>query len=743
MSIENGTAIASDGIVAPAKQLKQRYDGVLKVTGKATYAAEFSEPFARKDLVYAFPVQSTIASGTIASIDSSAAEKASGVLQVITPFNAPKLEMQGKRTQYLQDATVYYNGQPIAIVVARSLVEAKTAARLLEIKYNTQPAKLDFMGRLNDGRGPKGRQQPQAAAPVDDSMPGATTIVDETYITPVQNHNPMEPHATIAWWDGGKLSVYDATQGISGVKGSLARIFSLQPDDVHVMCPYVGGGFGTKGSMWSHVVLAALTAQVVKRPVKLVLERTQMYGPVGARPSTVNKIKLGATADGKLVGIRHDAIQNTSMMEDYTENSSGPSRLLYACDSIHTSQKMVEMNWGMGTWQRAPGEAPGTATTELAMDELAHKLKIDPLQLRLINYADVDPVSKKPWSSKNLRDCYKQAAERFGWSKRKAEPGQWVEGNKLIGYGMATATYPAGRSQASAVVRVFPNGRAFAGSGTQDLGTGMYTIMAQTAAAELGMDPKLVEAKLGDTSLPPAPGSGGSTSTASVGPAVAEAAQKARTMLISMAIQDAQSPLHGASESDVDTEDGRLFLKSNKAKGETFAALLTRNGGRPIEATATAKPTLDRNAYGSQSFGAVFAEVAVDKDTWMVQVRRVVGTYDIGTLMNETTGKSQLMGGVVWGIGFALHEETLHDPIYGRVVNENLADYHVPVNADIGTIDVSALNIPDTKFNPLGARGIGEIGITGTMAAIGNAIFNATGKRVRSYPITPDKIMTA
>jgi xanthine dehydrogenase YagR molybdenum-binding subunit len=726
----------------PAEQLKERYDGVLKVTGTAKYAAEFSGPFDRKQLVYAFPVQSTIASGTITAIDTAAAERASGVLQVMTPFNAPKLVAQGKKIQYLQDANVYFNGQFIALVIARSLDEAKAAAKLLTVSYKEEPARLDLMGRLGEGRAQKSNRPPRAPE-TDKPMPAADVTIDQTYITPVQNHNPMEPHGAIAWWDGGKLTVYDATQGISGVKSGLATIFGIDQANVHVMCPYVGGGFGTKGSMWSHTVLAVMASQAVKRPVKLVLERTQMFGPVGARPTTINHIQLGANKDGKLVSVRHHAVCNTSMMEDFQESSMGPSGLLYACDNIQTGGKLVEMNWGMGTWQRAPGEAPGTAVTELAMDELAHELKIDPLELRLINYAETDPERKKAWSSKHLRECYTQAAEKFGWSKRNATPGQVRDGDKLIGYGMATATYPANRGAASAVVRVMANGHAFVGSGTQDLGTGMYTIMAQTAAAELGMDPLLVEAKLGDTTLPPAGGSGGSTSTASVLPAIAEAAQKARAQMIEMAVGDSQSPLHGVAAADVDVLGGRLFVKSDAAKGETFASLLARNGGKTIEAEASTKPTLDRNAYTAQSFGAVFAEVAVDEHTHMVQVRRVVGTYDIGILVNNTTGMNQLVGGVVWGVGFALHEATVHDPVYGRVVNENLGEYHVPVNADIGSIDVSVLNIPDYNLNPLGVRGVGEIGITGAMAAIGNAIFNATGKRVREYPMTPDKIMQA
>jgi xanthine dehydrogenase YagR molybdenum-binding subunit len=727
----------------PVDQLKERYDGVLKVTGTAKYAAEFTGPFDKKQLAYAFPLQSTVPSGTIAAMDTEAAEKASGVLMVMTPFNAPKLVVQGKKIQYLQDNNVYYNGQFIALVIARSLVEAKAAAKLITVSYKEQPAKLDMMSRLNEARAPKSNRPPAAERPEKPMPTAAAAVIDQTYITPVQNHNPMEPHATIAWWENGKLTVYDATQGISGVKTGLAKIFGVDAEAVHVMCPYLGGGFGTKGSMWSHTVLAAMAAQAVKRPVKLVLDRTQMFGPVGARPSTINHIQLAAGTDGKLLAVHHHAVCNTSMMEDFLESSMGPSGLLYACDNIQTSGKLVEMNWGMGTWQRAPGEAPGTAVTELAMDELAHALKIDPLELRLINYTEGDPERKKPFSSKHLRECYKQAAEKFGWSQRNATPGQMREGDKLIGYGMATATYPANRGAASAVVRVLANGHAFVGSGTQDLGTGMYTIMAQTAADKLGMDPKLVEAKLGDTTLPKAGGSGGSTSTASVLPAVAEAALTVRGKMIAMALKDAKSPLFNADEKDVDTHDGRLFLRSNKTKGETFTALIARNGGTPVEAEASTQPTLDRNAYTAQSFGAVFAEVAVDEHTHMVQVRRVVATYDIGILVNNTTGLNQLMGGVVWGVGFALHEETMHDPVYGRVVNENLADYHVPVNPDIGTIDVSVLNIPDFNLNPLGVRGIGEIGITGAMAAVGNAIFNATGKRVREYPMTPDKIMRA
>jgi xanthine dehydrogenase YagR molybdenum-binding subunit len=486
-----------------------------------------------------------------------------------------------------------------------------------------------------------------------------------------------------------------------------------------------------------------MAAKVAQRPVKLVLGREQMFGPVGSRPNTSQRIKLAASSDGKLLLQQHDSTCYTSLISDWVEDAAGQTEILYNSESLSTSHPVVELHLGMGTWMRAPGEATGSFGLEVALDELAEKLNIDPIQLRLINYAENDPRQGRPWSSKHLRECYTQAAERFGWSKRTAQPGQQREGNKLIGYGMATANYGAGRRPSSAVVRFLPNGRVFVGVGTQDLGTGTYTILAQTAADALFMDPALVDVKLGDTTLPPSGGSGGSTTAASVCPGVYDAAMQARLKLAQLAIADAQSPLHGATAEEVQTKDGKLYLKSSPEKSETITALIARNGNTPIEATATSEVPKDRDSFTAHSWGAIIAEVAVDVDTHMVQVRRMVGTYDIGTLINTKTGTNQLIGGVVWGISMALHEETLIDPTYGRTVNENLAEYHVPVNADIHEIDVTALNIPDYKFNPLGSRGIGEIGITGAAAAISNAVYNATGKRVRDLPITLDKIMQA
>ena len=729
-------------------QLDHRYEGVLKVTGKARYAYEFPV----KNPAYALIVQSTIPSGSLQSIDQTAAEKAPGVLAVITPFNAPELPKPKpqpparRHITVLQEKDIWYNGQPIAIVVADSLHEASYAATLLRITYTPTAAKLDFHGRLNQGRPPKqqGREPADTKrGDIDAAFSRSAVKIEATYTTPYQNHNPMEPHATIAEWTGNKLHVYNATQYIDGDRMSLARYLGIPMDDVHTECPYTGGGFGSKGSTWSHVVLCAIAARVVNRPVKLAVERNQMFGPVGTRPTTVQNFRLGASPDGKFLAVRHDVIEHTSVMEDFLEPSAFQTRYLYNSETNATTHRLVEMNLGVPTFQRAPGEATGTAAFESAVDELAHALKIDPLQIRLLNYAEKDVEKDKPWTSKHLLEAYREAADRFGWSKRNPTPGQIREGNKLIGHGMATAIYGANRSASQATVRILPSGRGWVGIATQDLGTGTYTIMAQTAADALGLKPTEIDVKLGDSTLPKAPVSGGSQTAASICPAIPAAALQALLKLQEMAAGDPQSPLHGLQSADIDFRDGKLFSKADPSKSETFAAILTRNGGNPVEGMGEAEPGQDHEAYTSQSWGAVFAEVAVDQATHMVEVRRIVATYDIGTLMNSKTGINQLQGGIVWGVSLALHEESHIDPIHGRTANENFAEYHVPVNADIGTLDVTCLNLPDTKFNPLGARGIGEIGITGASAAVANAIFNATGKRIRDFPITPDKIMQA
>ena len=748
---QKGTAPIDEPHSAAPKQLDHRYDGVVKVTGKAKYAAEFT--VSGKRMSYGYIVCSTIPSGTMLPIDRSAAEHAPGVVSVLTFENAPKVPAPvpqppaRRHVTLLQDSRVDYSGQPVAYVVAESLDQAKYAATLLNIRYTASPAKLHFADRLGEARGPKqGGREPaeEKRGDLEAALGKASAKIDAVYTTPIHHANPMEPHATIAFWEGEKLTVYDATQAVSGGKQSLARTLAIPIDNVHILCPFTGGGFGSKGSQWSHVALTAMASKVVQRPVKCAIEREQMFGNVGARPQTVQRLQIGATggpSDGKINGLRHDVTIHTSIMEDFLEPSAYQSRYMYATEANFTNHKLVDMNLGVCTFHRAPGEATGTAALECAVDELAHQMKMDPLTLRMNSYAENDQSHNQPWTSKHLKECYMQAADRFGWSKRPMEPGTRREGNELIGYGMATAIYGANRSPSQALVKVMPDGRGYVAAATQDLGTGMYTIMAQTAADGLGIDPKLVEVKLGDSTLPKAPVSGGSQSAASVCPAVTDAAGQVKIKLFQMAHDDVQSPLHGAAVEDMVLRDGRVYLKANTATGETFAALLTRNGNKPVEAMGSSEPAETAASFSHQSWGAVFVEVAVDVDTHMTKVRRVVATYDIGTLMNQKTGINQLQGGIVWGISIALEEDTHLDETYGRFVNRNLAEYHVPVNADIGPIDVTCLNIPDTKFNPLGARGIGEIGITGSAAAVANAIFNATGKRIRNFPITPDKLM--
>ncbi|MBS1815684.1 MAG: xanthine dehydrogenase family protein molybdopterin-binding subunit [Acidobacteria bacterium] len=725
------------------QSLPTRYDARQKVMGKATYAAEFNPP----ETLYAWMIQSTIPKGTILSVDTSAAEHASGVVKVLTCFNAPKLpkpKIQPPATRFvslLQTPEVHYNGEPIGLVIAKTLAEAQYASSLVTFKYQAEKPQLDFEHHLAEARMPKRANTPpkEDHGEKEEAWKRAVTVFEQTYSTPFQTHNPLEPHATVAFWVGEKLTVYNSTQYVSGDKQTLAKTFALPLENVHVICPYVGGGFGCKGSSWSHVPLAAMAAKVVGKPVKLVLDRQQMFGPVGYRPRTVQKIKLGVDGDGKFVAIKHDVIMSTARVEDFVEPSAKQTDMLYACKNISTSHKMVDMDIGVGTFQRAPGEASGTPALESALDELAYKLKMDPLELRLRNYAEIDPGKQKRFTAKHLREAYQQAAERFGWSKLNPEPGSMRDGNKLIGWGMATATYPANRSAAGAVLRLMPDGKIMVGSGTQDIGTGTYTVMAQTVVEELGVDVSRVDAKLGDTDLPKAPVSGGSQSTASVGPAVKAACAQLKLKLATLVVDDAASPHHGAQTGDLEIKDG--FLVSTKSSAhEPIAEIAKRHG--EIEVKGEAEPNEDvKKGMSAHSWGAVFAEVEVDESSGMVKVRRVVATYDIGRLINKTTGTNQLQGGIVWGIGFALHEESALDKVYGRISNENLAEYHVPVNRDVPEIDVTVLDIPDTKFTPQGGRGIGEIGITGVAGAIANAVFHATGKRIRHFPITPDKVL--
>jgi xanthine dehydrogenase YagR molybdenum-binding subunit len=726
-----------------------RTDGILKVTGRAQYAAEF--PAA--NLAHAVLVTSTIARGRVASIDSSRADAMPGVLYVMTSRNAPRLPNHGqpevappaqRRLSLLQDDEVRYDNEPIAVVVADTLERAVDAAAALRIAYEAASPALDFAQGKTSGHAPSsmiGGKPDTERGNIEQGLQAGSTRIDAVYTTPMEHHNPMEPHAVMASWDGPRLTLYDTTQGVANAKKAVATFFGMPQDDVHIISPFVGGGFGCKGSVWSHVVLCAMAARETGRPVRLALTRPQMFGPVGARPRTEQHLVLAARKDGTLTGLRHDVLATTSTFEDWTETSAVLTRMLYEVPNLATSHRLVPLNVGTPTFMRAPGETTGSFALESALDELAVALKMDPLDLRLKNYAEVHPQEGKPWSSKQLRECYRLGAERFGWSKRAPMPRSMRHGSTLTGMGMATATYPALRSEAGAFARILPDGTAIIASGTQDLGTGTYTVMTQVAADALGFPLDRISFALGDSSLPNAPVSGGSQSVASVAPAVRETAAAARQRLIEMACADSGSPLHGISAADLTVIDGSVVSRADSARRDPAAAIIARNGGHPIEARVSAKRGDEADRYAFHSFGAVFVEVHVDEALGTIRVPRVVAVYDVGRLLNEKTGKSQLMGGIVWGLGAALEEASELDPRYGRVVNANLAEYHVPVNADIGMIDVSVLNVPDPRLNSLGARGIGEIGITGVPAAIANAVYHATGVRVRDLPITLDKVL--
>jgi xanthine dehydrogenase YagR molybdenum-binding subunit len=727
-----------------------RTDGWAKVSGAARYTAEQQV----EGVAHAVMVTSTIPSGRIARIEADSAGEVPGLLLVMTHENAMQLPEEtrsgmlsppsGRVLSLLQDDAVHYNNQPIAVVVADTLEHARDAAARLRIEYERTPAKLDFALAKETTHPPEkvlGEAVDTKRGDLQAGLLSGSARLDAFYTTPYENHNPIEPHATIAAWDGDHLTLYDSTQYIKGVQRTVAGTLGIAPEKLTVLCPFVGGGFGCKGSVWSHVVLAAMAARQAGRPVKLALDRSQMFGPVGTRPVIEQHMKLAAMSDGRLTATSHDTLAYTSMIEDWIEPCALMTRMMYASPNQETTHRLARMNLGTPTFMRAPGEATGSFALESAMDELAYELGIDPVQLRLQNYTESDPAKELPWSSKSLRQCYEVGAERFGWSRRNPQPRSMRDGDKLVGWGMATATYPSYRSPASATATMLPDGITIVRSGTQDLGTGTYTVMTQVAADALGAPVGAVQFELGDSTMPEAPVSGGSMTVASVAPAVQAAAVALRLKLLGIAALDEASPLYRAHPDDVGAEDGWLYLKREPGRRESMAAIVTRQGRGPVEATADAAPGAEKKKYSMHAFGSVFVEVHVDELLGEIRVPRVVGAYGVGKLLNRKTGHSQLMGGIVWGIGMALFEETLYDKRDGRAVNGNLAEYHVPVNADIGSIEVEVVDEDDPHVNPLGAKGIGEIGITGVAAAIANAVYHATGRRVRDLPITLDKLL--
>jgi len=709
-----------------------RVDGVAKVTGAAKYAAEFQVANA----AYGFIVTSEIAKGAIRSIDTAEASKQTGVVKIYTHLNTPKSLLKNNEFKALQSEKIVFSGQPIALVVAETFEQARHAARLVKATYTEEKSVTEWKKAPTEAaRGPQKRGNPQEA------FQSAPVKIEAEYTIPIEHHNPMELHGAIAVWEGDKLTLFNKTQGVKGVQEHLAQSFGLTQENIHVVSPFVGGAFGAALDAHYYPFLTAMAARDLKRPVKLNYTRRQMFTGHGYRPYTWQKVSIGANKDGKLQSIIHEAVGNTSSFQNFAENPNGFGRTLYECPNYDTPYKLAKLDLPTPTWMRAPGAVSGAFALESAIDELAFKLKIDPLELRLINYAEKDPETGKPWSSKALRDAYKQGAAKFGWEKRKLEPRSMRDGRWLVGWGMATGTWGAFQLPASAKITLKADGTALVGSATADIGPGTYTVITMIAAEFLGIAPEKVKFDLGDSDLPNAPVQGGSFTTASVGTAVHGAALAIKQKLFDLALKETDSPLAGAKPDDVEMSGGNLALKADLTKRVSIADLMRKDNKTEISETYTSRPNAERQKYATQAHGAQFVEVKVDEDLGIIKVTRVVEATAVGRIMNPKTSHSQEMGGVVWGIGMALHEETAVDHRFGRMITTDLASYHVPANADVYEVETAFVEEEDKIVNPLGIKGMGELCMVGIPAAIANAVFHATGKRIRELPITPDKLL--
>ncbi|OUL18286.1 acylaldehyde oxidase [Nostoc sp. RF31YmG] len=731
-----------------------RIDGRLKVTGGAQYCAEMPIP----NLVHAVLINSAIAKGRIVSIDTKAAQVAPGVLAILTHHNSPKIlparvtldsanQGGGAGEQYipLQDDRIHYSGQHIGVAIAETLEQADYAASLVQVGYQEEPPTVTMADAIERAFPPDnvwGKPPDIVQGDPVKGLADAAVRIDQTYTTAMQHHNAIEPHGTIAIWESDFLTLYEPTTWVYGIRNAVAEWLQMPQEKIRVIQQFVGGSFGYKGPAWTHVVLAAIAAREVNRPVKLVLKRREEFAGVGYRPLIQHHIQLGATTTGQLTALTHHAIARTSTFDRrVVAPVARTNRKLYACPNVATTYRLAPSNLSGPYTMRAPGEAPGLFALESAMDELAYALQIDPLELRLRNYADVDPETKKPWSSKSLKECYQQGAERFGWHQRNPQPSSMRNGDRLIGWGMATMAYDARFSPTTASAKLFADGSVLVQSATCDQGTGSYTIMRQITADSLGIAISAIRFELGDTQMPEAPVSAGSKTTASVGSAVHRATASLKRKLLTLAFNHPHSPLYGHTEVDVMVENGRCYLKDNPRQGQTYTEILQQHQMASISSQEQVKPEEENEKFTSYSFGAHFAEVQFHPGLGELRVTRYVGAFAAGRIINPKTAYSQLIGGIVWGIGMALLEQSVVDPNSGRIVNSNLAEYLVPTNADIPSIDAFFIEEEDPHVNLIGVKGIGEIGTVGSAAAIANAVYHATGKRIRELPITIDKLL--
>ncbi|MDH0744869.1 xanthine dehydrogenase family protein molybdopterin-binding subunit [Pseudomonas sp. GD03842] len=725
----------------------RRVDGRRKVTGTALYASDHHLP----GMAYGYGVFSTIASGKITGLDLDAARQSPGVLDIFHHDHFPELyhnsalpmsfsailkaAKSDENRLPFEDDTVYYAGQFVALVVADTFEHARAAAYKVKVRYSQASAAANLDQGMKAGT-PQDGSPNHSRGDAGAAFERAAHRIDATYTTPVETHNPMEMHATVAHWDDGRLIVYEASQGVVAHRNSLAKIFGLMPERVEVRAPFIGSGFGSKLWVWPHSVAACGAARALGRPVQLVVPRQQMFTTTGHRPETRQRLRLATDEKGKLVSVRHESINSTSFTDPYKENCGTSTKSLYSCANVLVTHQTIQVNRGTPTSMRAPGAAPGLFALESAMDEMAENLGMDPLAFRKLNVADRDESQNLPWSSNHLQECIDKAAERFGWSRRNPQPGSMKDGHEIIGYGMAACNWDAYRTPAEAQVSLRADGTAYAICGVQDIGTGTYTIVAQVVSSLTGIALDKIDVELGNSSFPPAPVSGGSWATASVMPAIAEATRQAIEQLKGFSTAP-KGVFAGAKADDISFENGQL-----KSGGKSFAIVDVLKAQKQSSAFGEAKTGMnDTSKHSFRSFGVHFVEVRWDPGISRLRVARVVSAIDVGKVVNQKTALNQVEGAIVMGVGMALFEATDYDERNGLPVNNNYAEYVVPVHADQPDIDVILLDYPDLELNEFGARGIGEIGITGLAAAVANAVAHATGKRIRDLPITLDKLM--
>lgn len=727
-----------------------RRDGIAKVTGTATFAAD-NQPDRMLHAVYA---PATIARGRVTALDTEAALAHPGVVAVYTPWNRPPLAgdpdakpfMFAFRFEALQSDEVRYANQPVAFVVAESLEAATEGARLLKPQYEAQPARVGLDGNepfKPKGDAPFGLPRDFEHGDVAAGHAAADQALDATYETAENYHNAMESHCLVAEWKDGKLELDIPTQAVVLTRGAYAYYFGIAPGDITIRSPYLGGGFGSKAIANGPQILAIMAARELGRPVKLMFRRDQMFGPTGHRGATRQRIRIGIDGDARMTVLDHESLATTSSFDDFIEPAAYASQGLYNAGALRSAFEAVRVDTGTPGPVRAPGEASGSAALESAMDEMAEKAGIDPLDFRLRNYAETEPGTGKPYSSKALRECYAEGAKRFGWEGRPLEPRRMQDADgKLVGWGMGTALFGAPMFAAEARATLLPDGTGLIETAAADMGQGAWTALAQIGADALGLPLDRVEFRSGHSDLPDGGVAGGSGHTATAGGALHAAGGDAVAKLAGIASADPDSPLFGTGNTGVVARDGWLVAEEDDSRRDSFADIIARNGGAAVVGTGkAARPPEDAARHAMYSHGAVFAEVKVDPELFQVRVTRMVGAFAAGRIINPRLAESQLMGGMIWGISFALHEEALFDKRTGRIVNGDFAGYHIPVNADVTGLEVLTVHEDDPYVNPIGVKGVGEIGISGSVGAIANAIWHATGTRVRRFPIRIEDLL--